>query len=309
MSMTRRDWLRGTLAGAFGAGLLQLPTANAQISPTAQDVAAYYRFSLGDAEMIVISDASFAFPPGNFAVNQPEADVTDFIAAQRPLNADGTVSVSVLNLVMIQGDSVIIFDTGNGAGAGKLVPTLDAIGIGAEGVSNIVMSHFHPDHVGGISTDGELVFPNATLHIPQAEFDFLQSGPEDVVGGALAKIQPTLDAEQAVFYENGGEVAPGILSVPSPGHTPGHQAFVISSGDASLLHVVDAIISTYANLPNPGWHMGFDGDPEMAVESRQMLIDMAVADSLQTFGYHWPFPGLGYVTPSGDAQTFVPVAF
>ncbi|NJL95510.1 MAG: MBL fold metallo-hydrolase [Anaerolineae bacterium] len=136
------------------------------------------------------------------------------------MSAEGTVTASVLSLVLVDGDRVAVFDTGNGVGAGKLVPTLEALGIGAAGVTQVVMSHWHPDHINGLSTDGVLTFPNAQVFFPQPEYDFLQNAPADVVGGAVAKLQPALDAEQVAFYNAEDEVVSGVQAIATHGHTP-----------------------------------------------------------------------------------------
>lgn len=133
--VSRRDLLKGLGAGMLGAGLLTLNSspAKAQISPTSEDVAAYYRFMLGDATMTVVSDNAGPLPAAFLGANQDAADMQEFFANLNLLNEDGeTVTNTFLVLVMQVGDITAIFDTGNGVGVGKLIPTLDALGIGAD---------------------------------------------------------------------------------------------------------------------------------------------------------------------------------
>jgi len=282
----------------------------AQTANTGEDVAAYYRFRLGSTEMIVIADSFFGLPVGFMGGNQPEEDVRELLTSQIRLNADGTVPTSVINLVMLGEDGATLFDTGNGMQAGgKLVPTLDALGIGTDGVSAVVMSHFHPDHINGLSTDGTLTFPNAAVYYPQPEFDFMESAPGNTAD-AMAKLQPALDADRVTFYNPDDEVVPGVQAIATPGHTPGHMAFAIESDGTQLIHFVDSVINPYTHVINPTWSFGFDADPELAIESRQVVLDRAIADQSLVIGYHFPFPGIGYIFSTGDGTNrFAPAAY
>lgn len=307
-TLSRRDLLKGLGIAALGGAAFNLGTSRsrAQIGPTGEEIAAYYRFRLGAAEMIAVLDAAFTFPPSFLG---PEEEATSFFAERFPINADGTVNTSVIVLVMIVDDRVVLFDTGNGAGAGKLAPTLSALGIGTESVTDIAVSHLHPDHVNGISTDGALVYPNAMVHFPQGDFDFMQTGPEQAVGNAVTKLQPALDAEQVVFHSPGDEILPGLTAIGTPGHTPGHTAWMIESDGNSLLHYVDAVVNAYASPAHPEWAFSFDGDPQRAVESRQMLLEMAAVDTIPVIGYHFTYPGTGYIRSTDMAYEFIPFAF
>lgn len=314
MSISRRTFLKGLGASTLGFGLLKLPqrVSYAQTATSDAEVAAFYRFKLGDFDMIAISDGGVQLPAALLAGNGTPEDVqAAYEQLSLPLNPDGTINATVLNLLLLDGDRVALFDTGNGVGVGKLVPTLNALGIAPENVTDVIMSHFHPDHINGLSTEGALTFPNAMVHFPQVEYDFMQSAPADAVGGALEKLQPALDAEQVSFYAADAEVTGGVQAVATPGHTPGHAAFLINSGDSQLLHVVDAAVSAYTSLLYPEWHFAFDADPNLAVETRKALLSRASDERLQIFGYHYPFPGLGYAVRQGEADSWmwVPAAF
>jgi glyoxylase-like metal-dependent hydrolase (beta-lactamase superfamily II) len=189
------------------------------------------------------------------------------------------------------------------------VGTLDALGIGTDAIDTVIISHWHGDHINGLSNEGMLTYPNAMVYFPQAESDFMESAPDDVVGGARAKLQPALDAEQVTFYNDGDEIVSGIQAIATPGHTPGHSSFLIESGGNQLIHFVDSVISAYVSFPHPDWHFGFDADPEQAVETRRTILERANSEQMQVMGYHFPFPGLGYAINDGDAWRFVPAAF
>ncbi|MCA9885856.1 MAG: MBL fold metallo-hydrolase [Anaerolineae bacterium] len=306
--MSRREWLRGAGLAALGGGLLQVSphVAYAQISATEASNNVYYRFKLGDADFIVVSDTAFQLDATIFGSNQDADDVIGFFENLNVLTPQNSVNTAVLNLVMLAGDTIAVFDTGTG---NRLARTINDLGIGTENVTDVLISHYHGDHVGGLTTDGALTYPNAMVHFPQPEYNFMQTAAENVVGSAMNQIQPALDSDQITFYEDGAEIIAGVQALYTPGHTPGHMSFLVSSGDAQLLHVVDAVLNAYATLPNPTWHARFDTDPGLAVETRQALLARAADDKLQVMGYHFPFPGLGYVAHQGDGYQWVPVAF
>lgn len=310
LSVSRRDLLKGlgvASLGMVGFGLNN-GISRAQTSPTDQEVSAYYRFKVGDAEMIAVLDTSFQLPLTIFNAEGTEEETAEFLADLLIPVQESTIRSSVVNLVMINGDTIALFDTGNGPGAGKLVPTLDALGITTDTVTDILVSHWHPDHTNGLSIDGELVYPNAQVHVTQADFDLLQSGAE-FAAGAAAKLQPAVDADQVTTFAPGDDVISGVTAIGTPGHTPGHTSWMIENSGSQLLHFVDSVINAYISPANPTWVVGFDADGQVAVESRQMILDMAAADAIPTIGYHFPFPGTGYVRPDGDVYEFVPFAF
>jgi glyoxylase-like metal-dependent hydrolase (beta-lactamase superfamily II) len=116
-------------------------------------------------------------------------------------------------------------------------------------------------------------------------------------------------ANKVTPFEPGKEVAPGITSIAAPGHTPGHTAFTIASGNQSMLHTVDTtnIPSLFAR--NPEWQFAFDVDGPLAVETRKRLYDRAATDKMLTAGYHWPFPAVGYVSKEGSGYRVHPLTW
>ncbi|MGJ3239078.1 MAG: MBL fold metallo-hydrolase [Anaerolineae bacterium] len=306
--VSRRDLLKMLGAGVAGAGLLSLApsSAQAQISPSTDDVVAYFRFKIGAFDAIIVSDNALAFPPANFNV-QGDSEATEaFFAERRLVRDDGNVQVSVNNLIVNNGEQTILFDTGTG---NRLLATLDVLGIGADGIDAVILSHSHFDHVNALSFDGTLSFPNATVYLPEPENTFIEEGPEGVVGTAVEKLAPAFEAGIVSLYNDGDEIVPGVSAVATPGHTPGHMAFLIESDDNQLIHFNDALPNAIANPANPNWVFGFDFDPETAIASRRAILSQAVESGVQVLGYHFTFPGLGYILPDGDNFSFMPSAF
>ena len=306
MSISRRTFFKG-VAGAVGMGLLPASQLHAQTTNSNADVAAFFRFKLGSYDMITIYDDIIPLPVYFVGVNVPGVEVREAIDQMFPVGS-GDLTATILNLVLIDGDRIAIFDTGNGT---KLVPTLEAAGITPDQVTDVIISHYHPDHIGGLSNGNTLTFPNAMVHFPQVEYDYMQEAPSSVVSNATRKLQPALDAEQVTFFAPDAEVMAGVQAIASPGHTPGHANFLINSGTRQLIHLADTAVSPYGSLPHPEWHFGADTDPVVAVESRIAILSRLSDERIQAFGYHYSFPGLGYAMRQGQADSWwwVPVAF
>lgn len=307
--LSRRNMLKLMGTGAVGASVLSVGTGLV----IAQDdmmgsFNAIYKFAVGDWEMMVIKDVGFALDAGIFGANQDAAEVTEFFSNLGVLRDDNTLPALVDILVARSGENIVVFDTGQGiANGGALVSSLASVGINPEDVSTVVISHWHPDHTNGLSNEGVLTFPNATVMFPQAEFEFMESAPEPTAG-AMAKLQPALDADMVQFYGDGDAMG-DVTAIATPGHTPGHTSFLISSGGQQLINFVDSVLNVYSHPAHPDWYAAFDADGALAEESRRMIMGMAADEGTWVFGYHFPFPGIGRMIREGDAFRFVPAAF
>lgn len=303
LSVSRRDMLKGIGAGALGMALFQArpQTVTAQDDMMGLPLAAkYYGFTIGDFQAMVISDASASLPATIMGTNQDAADVTAFMESKHLTDADGNIPNIVDILVLNTGDDLVLFDTGLGNG-NQLISTLAAAGIAPGDVTKVIISHFHPDHVNGLSSDENgLTYPNAEVFFPQPEYDQM---PED--HGARAKLQPAMDADMVTLYNDGESLASGITAMAAHGHTPGHMAFMIESNGESLMNIVDSAINVYSGTQHPDWHVQFDSIPDMAVENRKKVFAMSSDDNIRIYGYHFPFPGLGYAVRQGDADEWL----
>lgn len=312
MSMSRRTFLKGLGISAAGVSFFPLAQSHAQTTPSNEDVAAFYRFKLGSYDMITIYDGTLPLPVSFVATNSTFREIKDELEARMvPMTPTNNLTATILNLVLVDGERIAIFDTGNGTSVGKLLPTLAAAGVDPASVTDVVISHYHPDHINGLSSNGNLTFPNAMVHFPQVEYDFIDNAPTSVGGAALNRLKPALDAGQVAFFAPDAEIISGVQAIAAPGHTPGHSNFLISSGDSQLVHLADTAVSPYASLPFPDWHFGADTDPELAVTTRKAILSRISGERVQAFGYHYPFPGLGYAVRQGEADSWmwVPAAF
>ena len=199
-----------------------------------------------------------------------------------------------------------------------MIANMAAAGIKPEQITRVIVSHFHPDHVFGLMSkapDNTPTFPNAVVYVPSNEFKFWM---DESIFTKLPERQHGLPKRlQAMFpllkdklkqYEWDTEIIPSIRSVAAPGHTPGHTAFHVASGNEQLM-----VLSDTTNMPalfakHPNWHGAVDADPVLAEATRRKLFDRAVADKTLVTGYHFPFPAVGKIVTDGAGYTFVPAA-
>jgi glyoxylase-like metal-dependent hydrolase (beta-lactamase superfamily II) len=315
-NLSRRSLLKMFGIAIAGVGVSRLgPPARAVRAQTTPAFGSFYRFTLGDFELTAIQDGFGAAEPAFVAANAPEEAAEEL----EELNLPSAILPVTINCLLVNtGDRLILMDTGTDSipnpaitQAGFLNPTLELIGVAREDVTDVVISHFHPDHIAGVAGTDGLYFPNAMHYLSQPEYDFLQTttGNADfdaLIGLANSMLAPAIAADQFQTYNDGDEVVPGVQAVFTPGHTIGHSSFLINSGSASLMSVVDAAIHQELSVRRPDFNMSFDAVPDLAVETRRALLQRIADEQLWVFGYHFTFPGLGYIDTDGDSFRFVP---
>lgn len=227
--------------------------------------------------------------------------------------------------VVNTGTQVVLFDTGNGALGqeherlrgrmpdGHLVERLALAGYRPEDIDVVVMTHCHPDHIGGLTAGGRLAFPNARYVFGAAEFDFWKHG--ETVREArrfnrelFVQICEPL-ADRATFLKSGDDVVPGIRAIDAAGHSPGLMAYHIESEGKRLLIWADTCIHYVMAIQRPAWHVEVDDDKDKAVATRKRILDLVATDRLFVSGFHMPFPGIGYVERADGGYRWVPVSY
>ncbi len=321
MTITRRTVLASTALAAApiaGPALAQTasPPAPAQGAASRQ-APGFYRYKVGDIEVTAVNDGSAPRPLEGFIRNAELSAVQQ--AARDAFLPQNTIQNSFTALVLNNGGRLTLIDTGNGdSGApttGRWMENFRAAGFDPSQVNTIVISHFHGDHINGMRRkDGTAVFPNAEVLVPATEWAFwmddarMNQAPENMRGGFLgARRVFSPIAKDVKQYEMDKEIVPGLTSVAAPGHTPGHTAYMLSSGSGKLL-----ILSDTANHPalfvrNPDWSAVFDMDADVARATRRKMLDLAASERAQVAFYHAPFPATGHITKDGDGFRFVPV--
>ncbi len=311
--LSRRALLRGMAAAGAAAslgGVLRFaPPADArQGTPAAASPSAAHRISIGQIDVLVLDDGLFQGPATIFAVNAPEVEMAEVLAAQG-LNPSDMIDVSVHPLLVETAGQRVLLDTGIGLlnpVPGNLLNALAAEGIAPEEIDVVLITHMHSDHFGGaLDASGALVFPNARYLINSVEQEFWSSEPslDEVIIPDEFKaqsLQAAVDALTALggtleTIAPGDEIAPGITAIDARGHTPGHLAVEIASEGEGLLHIVDAAHLPEFHLAHPGWFMVADNWPAWSVTTRKALFDRAADENLLVSTYHFPFPGVGRV--------------
>lgn len=327
-SINRRAVLGGAAAltgSALLAPSLRVEPASASAPSAGKQNAGWYRYKVGTHEVTVVTDGVNRFKfPDTFVMNKNRGEVNQALAAMHLQPAPDMVAVPYTPIVVNTGSKLVVMDTGTGeanfekskGAAGQFHGNLKASGIDAKSVDAVVISHFHGDHINGLLTaDGKAAFPNAEILVPAAEWKYFMDDGEmsrqtsDRMKGVFANLRRVFGAlgGKVTPYEPGKEVAPGITSMATYGHTPGHNSFIIASGNSKVFVQADV-----TNIPlfarNPGWHLFFDQDAKMAEATRRKVYDMLVAEKMMVQGFHYPFPALAHIEKSGDGyrETMVP---
>lgn len=313
---TRRDLLKmGAAMPALALPVQALANLGAPLSGNPS----HFRFTLGDAQLTVISDGHLETPAGGLGVNADPAEVQAFLTRHF---LSPTTNYSHTNHLYIElGDAKILVDVGSGDRfldtAGRLMDNLDAAGIAAGEITHVVITHAHPDHIWGIRDDfDEAIFPDAEYFIGGAEHAFwMQEGLASQVPAEMqqfvvgAQNSINVDGAEWQLLSHDQEIVPGVRVIDTPGHTPGHMAVVVESGGQQLMAVGDAMNHAFMNFAHPDWVNGFDMDGAQTAATRRRILDMAAADNMVMLGYHFPFPGVGQVMRDGATYRFVPATW
>jgi glyoxylase-like metal-dependent hydrolase (beta-lactamase superfamily II) len=277
-----------------------------------------YRYNLGNYELTALFDGVWYLPiDDKFVRNASGEDVNRALAAA--FLPPDILPISFTALMVNTGSRLILIDTGTGGQvadtAGAMLDNLKVAGIDAKAIDTVLISHFHPDHIDGIKTkDGAKVFPNAEILLPEPEWAFWMNDTN--MGAAQGAVHRYFLNARRIFkdianevrqFKPGVEVAPGIVSIPAYGHTPGHTAFAIHSGSQSMLAMSDTVRNPYLFARNPDWQPTFDMDGPQAVTARRRMLDRVVADRMLVEAYHFPFPACGHMIKTSTGYELVPV--
>ncbi|GMH39580.1 hypothetical protein BSKO_07478 [Bryopsis sp. KO-2023] len=283
---------------------------------------AFYSTKVGEFDLVVLSDGTTR----SGALRDLVVDVTPSAintALETYFVSEEGVAVNYNPVYLDTGDFKVLFDTGSaqhfGPSAGKLLETMMAAGLHPDEVDAVVLSHAHIDHLGGVlKPDGSIAFPNAQYFLGRVEHEYWSAAtledelvkrwriPPMAKAMAMNVTKTTLPAMQdkLTLFEFGDEIIPGVTSRATVGHTPGHSAFIIKSGEESFFISGDSIVIDFASVDHPEWVIVFDMDDKTAVDTRFELLEELASTGMRGAYYHIGFPGIGNIYRQSNGYGF-----
>lgn len=320
--MLRPSKLSVVPALLLSIGLTLLSTtvsvAHAEAPMVKTQAPAYHRFMLGDFEITALSDGTVKLPMLKLLQGNP----AQLAEALRRGFLRELVETSVNGYLVNTGKKLVLIDTGAaglfGPTLGNLQANLVASGYKPEQVDEIYITHMHPDHVGGLVKDGKIAFPNAILRIDQRDVDFwlsmanLEAAPEANKGffqGARASVNPYVAAGKLKPFNGSMELVPGIRSVSTYGHTPGHTVYQIESQGEKLVLWGDLMHVAAVQFEDPSVTIAFDTDSQAAKTQREKAFAEAASAGHLVGSTHISFPGVGNLRGNGKGYVWVPLNY
>jgi glyoxylase-like metal-dependent hydrolase (beta-lactamase superfamily II) len=280
----------------------------------------FYRMMLGDFEVTALSDGTVKLPVKDLLTGIKPAQVDAALArAKLTYPVEASVNAYLINT----GSKLVLIDTGAaglfGPTLGNLLTNLKASGYQPDQVDEIYITHMHPDHVGGLLSDGKIAFANATVRLDKADADFwlseanMNAAPKESKGffeGAMVSLKPYADAGKLKPFSGGVELVPGVRTMASHGHTPGHTFYAVESKGQKLVLWGDMMHVAAVQFDNPAVTIKFDSDSKSAAKERAKAYADAAKQGYMVGIAHVSFPGLGYVKKgAGKSYQWMPVNY
>lgn len=289
-------------------------SATITIPNVVRQAPAVYRFTIGDAQVTALSDGTMPLDVHWALKGMSPAEMDALLASHFLANP---VQSSINAFLIEMGGRTILADTGSGdlfgpGNAGILPEALAAAGIRPDRIDDVIITHTHPDHIGGLVKNGRIVFPKATIHVGKPDLDFFldpQNRRNPVSENVKAMFKPYMDAGKVRGFERNGEILPGISAELRPGHSPGSAIFRLKSRGQELVIIGDIIHVAAVQLDRPDVTWVYDQDPsEARADREQALQEFARAGTLIA-APHISFPGVGHIRVEGKTYRWVPVEY
>ena len=239
-----------------------------------------FTMRVGGCEVSMLSEAQRKGGP-DILIGASSADIERFIPSGEYPNA---VAVYMVR----SPEGVILVDTGYGT---NLERNMESLGVSPGDVKDLLITHSHGDHIGGLLKDSERAFPNARAHVSKAEYEWSAS-----LRDALGKYGGDVNLITPGTLDGGAEVLPGVLAIAAYGHTPGHTMFMLESKGERLLFWGDLTHAMAIQMPRPGVSVRYDSDPVKAAEARKSVLEYVSLNKIPVAGAHIAYPGIGYIS-------------
>ncbi len=324
--MNRRTLLKGTLLGTLAAGLPYSRIFADGTPGQGTAVKGFHQFKLGDLDLVIVSDGSLSLGPVQPFYAPGVAPGLVKKALEDSFRPTDAIALGINILVVKKGQTTILIDTGTGpgfgSGAGWLPQSLVAAGIKPSDVTDIVLTHGHADHIGGLLDAKEaFAFPAAKVYISKKEHEFWMADHQDfsrctlndktALNGmaATAKKILTVISDRLHLYRPEDQLFDCIRFEEATGHTPGHMLVKVYSGNDELVHVADLVHSDVLLFPHPEWGFGGDTDFHAGVATRKRVLEELAVSRKKVLAYHLAWPGLGHVRKKSSGYEWVPDTF
>lgn len=318
VTISRRNALLGsaaTLGASAAGGLIGLGAAEAKAPLSKLQAPQFYRFPIGEFQATIVSDGPLPLGEPSTSMKGITKDEIAKALSDNFLPLDSVVLEQNL-IVLNTGSRLALFDSGMGTSkmfgdtTGKLLANLRLAGINPASIDDVICSHAHIDHTGGLAdAKGRSFFPNATIHLAKSDYDFWtdekklsDANSKAFVAHARQNLLPYKG--RIKFIEDGKDVIPGVQAMAVPGHTVGHTIFIIKSGAKSLVYTADITHHQILLTEKPRTEFAYDTDPKAAVVSRLKVFDMIASQKLPMLAYHFPWPGYGHLAKQGDGYRY-----
>jgi glyoxylase-like metal-dependent hydrolase (beta-lactamase superfamily II) len=279
----------------------------------------FYRFRVGAVTVTALSDGTV--PQDLHALlrstTQAKTDaLLDASFLRNPIEASINAFLVALpdRLVLVDTGSGELFGPGNG---GKLLASLAAAGYRPEQITDILITHVHTDHSGGLIQGGKIVFPDATVHVGKPDVEFFLNMANAAKSGynrkyfeeAIKTLKPYVDAGKVATFLSTTEVVPGITATLHPGHTPGSAFYTFTSQGERITFIGDIIHVASVQFPDPSITIIYDVNPKAAKATREQAFFQFASNRELIAAPHLPFPGVGHIRRTGKRYQWVPVEY
>jgi glyoxylase-like metal-dependent hydrolase (beta-lactamase superfamily II) len=316
---SRRSLLKGAASAIIAAPFVAPSLAFAKAPLAATQAPGFYRLMVGKVEVTALSDGVLTMPLAKIYTNTtPEHAVEVLKNAFLPELTPTSINAYLVNTE----DRLVLIDAGTGdylgPSLGKLVANIEASGYKAADIDDVILTHIHTDHSGGLSAEGKRVFTNATLHVNEREAAFwldeakAKAAPEALkkaYAEARESTKPYVDAGKLKTFADNAAPVPGLGSVLYAGHTPGHSGIVVESEGEKIVFWGDITHGDVLQFDEPDVAIEFDVDQKAAVTARALAFRQAVEGKYLVAGAHIAFPGIGHLRTDSTNYDWLPVNY